>query len=114
MQTKKAPTAAERQGEIPRSRTAEELALRDEVLRLRQRLEGLASKSNADTLKSVCLVLPSGCRPGPTNNRWITAEGLGPPGGSVKMWSDARGDRAGNSPSLNVPRARFLSNGLRR
>jgi hypothetical protein len=67
-------------GRILRFRTAEELALRDEVLRLRQQLEGPASKSNASTLKSVCLVLPSGCHPGPTNNRWISGRRRHPGG----------------------------------
>jgi hypothetical protein len=106
VQTKKAPAAAERQGEIPRSRTAEELALRDEVLRLQQQLEGLASKSNADTLKSVCLVLPSGHRPGPTNNRWISAEAWVPRGECKNV---ERCSRTPRRPPIFATRQRLVS-----
>jgi hypothetical protein len=70
-QSKKDPTAAERQGNTARAARAEELALRDEVLRLRQQLERLASKS------------------GPESLMLVLGELHIPPGGVRKLWQCA-------------------------
>jgi hypothetical protein len=76
-----------------RSRTAEELGLRDEVMRLRQQLEGLASISNADTLSTFCFGFSIGLPPWTHQQSLDQCRGAGPPGGECKMWSDARGNR---------------------
>jgi hypothetical protein len=102
-QTKKGPTAAERQRKYCASRTAEELALGDEILRS-QRLEWLASKSGPEFLESACVgALRSGCCPGLTDHRRIRAEErVLPRGGSVKFWSNPHRDRPGSPPWLTT------------